>query len=453
MKPLITFFGLLICLVALSACGDSSPVESKSTVKDILVSTTWLIEKAYDVTTGTKIDVSTQFSGIYQNFNTNGTYTASVKSGSWELSSGEKDILFDKGTSSEITANILECSKGKLVIKMPYSNGSAVLLLQIEFVPSSAASISPVYNFDTLWKEFDTRYSFFAVKKINWDSLYTFYRAKINENTSSQDLFNVMASMLSQLKDAHVSLTSPVGSYSYNYYSKYPANFISTNAITPYLSKDYGTTADGMIRFGKIENTLGYIYVGPSLTASSSSTISTIDMIIDSLKNMKGIIVDIRNNVGGNDALGNIIASRFADATRIYSYSQFRNGPKHTDFTELVSHTIAPAGKAQFLKPVALLTNRRDISSAEGTILMFRVLPSVTTIGDTTGGGSANPIALTLPNSWSYRVSRWIQYTAEKEVFENKGLAPNIVCQISQTDFNNGKDAILEKAIQYIKNK
>lgn len=453
MRSLITFIGLLFSLFVLAACGNSSQVESKSTVKEILVSTTWRIEKAYDVTSGGKNDISSQFSGIYQNFNSNGTYTASVKSGNWELSPGEKDILLDRGTSSEVIANILECSKSKLIIKMPYSIGSSILLLQIEFIPSPTANTSPVYNFDTLWKEFDARYSFFMVKKINWDSLYTFYRAKINENTSTQELFNVMSSMLAQLRDGHVSLTTPVGSYSYNYYSKYPANFISTNAITPYLSKDYGTTAEGMIRFGKIENTLGYIYVGPSLTASSSSTISAIDMIIDSLKNMKGIIVDIRNNVGGNDALGNIIASRFADASHIYSYTQFRNGSKHTDFTPLAASTIAPAGKAQYLKPVAVLSNRRNYSSAEGTILMFRVLPNVTVIGDTTGGGSANPIVLTLPNSWSYRVSRWIQYTAEKEVFENKGLAPNIVCQISQTDFNNGRDAILEKAIQYLKSK
>jgi C-terminal processing protease CtpA/Prc len=82
---------------------------------------------------------------------------------------------------------------------------------------------------------------------------------------------------------------------------------------------------------------------------------------------------------------------------------------------------------------------------------MMKALPNVTVIGDTTGGGSANPITLTLPNGWSYRVSRWIQYTAQKTIFEGIGLPPNIPLWISPADSAAGRDAILERAIQFLR--
>jgi len=169
------------------------------------------------------------------------------------------------------------------------------------------------------------------------------------------------------------------------------------------------------------------------------------------LKDCKGIAVDIRSNGGGSDAFGNIVAGRFADQLRTYSYIRWRSGPSHSDFTDYQAATIQPQGPRQFTKRVALLTNRRCFSSAEGTILMMKALPNVTQIGDTTGGGSANPITLTLPNGWSYRVSRWIQYTAQKTVFEGIGLPPNIPIWISPADSVAGRDAILERAIQFLR--
>jgi len=81
---------------------------------------------------------------------------------------------------------------------------------------------------------------------------------------------------------------------------------------------------------------------------------------------------------------------------------------------------------------------------------MFKALPNVTVIGDTTGGGSANPITLTLPNGWSYRVSRWIQYTAQKTIFEGTGLPPDIPLWITSADSSAGRDVILERAIQVL---
>lgn len=315
---------------------------------------------------------------------------------------------------------------------------------------SATTNTSPELNFMTLWKEFDYRYSFFEVKKINWDSLYAVYRPQVTSQTSNLDLFRIMSSLLGHLKDGHVNLFTPVGNYSYTgWYTKYPTNFLGLNALARYFTSDYGFTASNMMRYGKVSNDIGYLYVGPNFSGTSSVWSQAIDVVIDSLKNMKGIIVDIRSNGGGSDALSKIVVSRFTDQARIFSYIRWRNaGQDHNDFTDYQALTIEPGGVRQFLKPIMLLTNRKCFSSAEETVLMMKALPNVTVVGDTTGGGAGNPIILQLPNGWTYWVPRWIMYTAQKTNYEGIGLPPDIPVHISAADSIAGRDVILERAIQ-----
>lgn len=443
----ITLLFLLYAATVLFGC--EKPTEPVVSRTDLLTSTPWQVQKAV-VPGSPPIDITNQIPYLTITFTKDGKYTTAVVSGTWEFTEQEKKILFDKNSSTHYTGEIVELNAS--VFRMTIANpplGDAPLI-DVTFTPSPVATnLSPTANFDALWKEFDTRYSFFEIKKINWDSLNAVYRPQVTSQTSDNQLFQIMSQLLANLKDGHVNLASPFASYNYNgWYARYPTNFLGLNVVMHYLTADYGFMAGGLMRYGKVSNDIGYLYIGPNLMGDYNVWSQAIDVIIDSLKTMKGIIVDIRNNGGGNDGLGAIVASRFADQQRVYSYVRWRNGLKHSDFTDYQASTIAPQGIRQFRGPVALLTNRRCFSSAEGTILMFHALPNVTSIGDTTGGGSANPIVLQLPNGWSYRVSRWIQYTAQKTVFEGIGLPPDIPVTISAADSVAGRDVILERAIQ-----
>ena len=82
---------------------------------------------------------------------------------------------------------------------------------------------------------------------------------------------------------------------------------------------------------------------------------------------------------------------------------------------------------------------------------MFKSFPYVTTVGDTSGGGSGNPLILQLPNQWTYWVPRWIEYTADLKIYEGIGLRPDIPVWISKADSLAGRDAILERALQILR--
>ena len=74
-------------------------------------------------------------------------------------------------------------------------------------------------------------------------------------------------------------------------------------------------------------------------------------------------------------------------------------------------------------------------------------------IGDTTSGGlGGQPITRELPNGWVYRIPTARELTPEKEIFEGVGIPPDIAVWITEQDSLNGKDTILEKAIQILSN-
>ena len=143
------------------------------------------------------------------------------------------------------------------------------------------------------------------------------------------------------------------------------------------------------------------------------------------------------------------IVSRFTDKKRLYRKIRYRNGPDHDDFSNWKDDFITPSGN-QYLKTTVVLTNEYCFSSTEDCILAFQVLPNTIIIGDTTGGGSGNPIQRELPNGWIYRLSNWQEVNSQMVYFEGIGIAPDSVVWITRQDSINGADRILETAVAVI---
>jgi C-terminal processing protease CtpA/Prc len=102
---------------------------------------------------------------------------------------------------------------------------------------------------------------------------------------------------------------------------------------------------------------------------------------------------------------------------------------------------------------VAILTNRQTFSAAEWFVLFVKVMPNVTIIGDTTGGGSAKTILRELSNGWTLRTSNTQTLMSNGCDFQFTGLFPDIPIWISPEDYNREVDTILEKAILLLNNK
>ncbi|MCK5917679.1 MAG: hypothetical protein KAG34_04610, partial [Cocleimonas sp.] len=67
--------------------------------------------------------------------------------------------------------------------------------------------------FDHFWHSFNDYYAFFDKRHVDWASQYAKYQPQVNENTSDEDLFEILSLMLTPLKDGHVNLESTNDSF------------------------------------------------------------------------------------------------------------------------------------------------------------------------------------------------------------------------------------------------
>jgi len=323
------------------------------------------------------------------------------------------------------------------LVAFPFLWGCQDLLL-----PEEPAD-DPVTTFEFVWTEVDRRYSFFEVKGLDWDAIGDFYRPWVTPGTSPADLFHVLSEMLGQLKDGHVSLQAPFDKYQYSgWYEPYLHNF-DFNRIWHWELDGRGITRTGKVVYGWVGPEIGYVHV-PNFRGSGWA--GELDDALEALPGARALVLDVRDNSGGNDSNAEALAGRFTAERRLYRRIQYRNGPDHGDFTPLQDDYLAPRGRRAFLGPVAVLTNRRTFSAGESFVLAMRSVPGTLVVGDTTGGGSGNPLFRETPNGWSLSVSRWIEWSPEGTTHEGVGLAPDVFAFIPPQLLGHA-DPILQIAV------
>lgn len=333
----------------------------------------------------------------------------------------------------------------------------AVLVLPAAFActePTLTGNSAPATNaevFDALWNEFDLRYSFFEVKGVNWDSMRVVHRPRAIAAENDAALARVLGTMIAALQDRHVFLTT-AGSAPMTLLSKTdsvpPRNPFDAQMIDRRYLQAKRVTQGGHIQFGFVTPAIGYVRI-PAFDGSGWA--GELDEALAALAGAQSMIVDVRGNRGGSHTVAIAAAGRFASSSFVYSYTKMRNGPAHSDFTGLSPQTVSPAGPAQFRGPVVVLTNRVVYSSAENFVLAMHALPTVTTMGDSTGGASGRPLTRELPNGWTYTLSTWVEYTRDRRVFENIGLAPDVYVPTNWADLQRGVDAVMDRAIAALK--
>lgn len=320
-------------------------------------------------------------------------------------------------------------------------------LLLTGCVEEDQFSNSPMGNYDALWSIIDERYCFFEQARqqhgLDWDDVYHKYKPQVQAAESNAELFDIYGNMLRELKDGHVNLTSDYGTtYYWDWSLNHPLNF-SDSLQRNYLGNDFRLTNG--IKYTTLPSNIGYIYVGSFEGSLSSDNVS---LMLLRLAESKGIIIDIRNNGGGMLTSAEELAAHFVSGKTHCGYIQHKTGKGHNDFSSPEKLYIEPNGVI-WKKPVVVLTNRAVYSSANHFVMLVKPLPQVVVMGDKTGGGSGLPLNSTLPNGWTVRFSACPILDIEGKHTEF-GIAPHEEVQITSADWNNGRDTIIERAIELI---
>ncbi len=305
---------------------------------------------------------------------------------------------------------------------------------------TDARATSREAMFDQVWSDFDRYYAFFPSDGLDWSQARAEYCPQAAAARTDQELAAVIGQMLIRLHDQHVTLYTPFGTYA-DTLARRPQR-LNTIVVAYYVNTVM--TPGGHMAYGHIGSDVGYIRI-PSFQGTDWTDI---DEPLTRLPGRRGMIIDIRENGGGNELMARQVAGRFLGADRLARYLRYRNGPGHNDFSHYVEDHAGPVGPSTFQGNVVVLTDHRSFSAAESFVLFLQGAPRVTIVGDSTGGASGRPIARELPNGWTYRLSSWQEFTPRKVSYERVGLAPDSLVLADSLALTHGFDRQLEAAIR-----
>lgn len=321
---------------------------------------------------------------------------------------------------------------------------------------SSATDIEPVNTsdplalFDRVHADVDAKFSFFDRANADWSAIRSVYRDSVRSARTRRDADRAIGRMVQRLGDYHAVMVTPNGSYSalpIPYLHHFDTNLVQTRYL---LSS--AATPSRRIRYGRIAASsgteVGYIAI-PDFGGAGWG--GEIEDALTALGGVRAIIVDVRDNGGGDEGIARAVASRFYDRSHTYRISQFRTGAARSDFGSPILVSLDPAGARRFAGPVALITNRFNGSSAEDFICMMRVLPQVTTVGDTTIGNGSNPLRIDYGNGYALLVPQSRQATPDGFIYQYVGLPPHVPVRWTAADSAGGRDPYLDAALQILR--
>jgi len=326
-----------------------------------------------------------------------------------------------------------------------------LLLLPVFFACKEkyVRDFDPQKNFDALWEILDTKYCFFEEKNIDWQGVRNIYEKYLDTIPNYEvEMFDLFAQMLDTLQDGHVNLFAPFDiSRCKGWFENYPENFNSDIIYSNYL-KDYRIAAG--FEYNAVANgKIGYIRYSSFENGISATGMQYIAAFFD--KNKK-LIIDLRNNGGGSLGYSSSFAACFFKEKTLTGYIRHKTGPGHNDFSEYQPIYTDPKEKIYDWSDfkVVILTNRRCYSATNEFVNRIKNAPNVTVIGGITGGGGGIPSSSELPCGWLVRFSSVQLMDKNKQQIEF-GIEPNIYINLDSTDIANGKDTMIEYAIEMLK--
>ena len=331
-----------------------------------------------------------------------------------------------------------------------------------EVLPSTCldyeASDDPVLNFEIFWRTFEENYPFFELHNVDWQATYETFQPQVDAETTDEQLFEILKTMVDPFHDAHVGIRAGELRYrSAGYEFADKDEDIWTLVRRRYLKGNYTTHLE-WLQHGRLDERTGYIRVrsmgrfslydeeGPAQEVALVDR--AMEEILEDLSDVDKIILDLRFNGGGYDQLARAIADRFADERR-FAYSKRPRIGARGEYAEPVNFYVEPRGNRQFTDKVVVLQNGATVSAAEIFLMCMEPLPHVTFVGEASRGSYSDVMGKNLPNGWSFWFGNELYTNYEGINYERTGQPPDIEVRLTLEDLEeNERDAALERAME-----
>ncbi len=190
----------------------------------------------------------------------------------------------------------------------------------------------------------------------------------------------------------------------------------------------------------RLTGDVGYVSLS-EFSRGASSKIADAIRALEAEGQLKGLILDLRDNPGGLLDEAGMVASQFIDKGTITIERQ--KGGKD----EVME--AQPGGVALDV-PLVVLVNRGSASASEIVAGAIKENGRGKLVGEQTFGKGTVQLPQTLSDGSELRVTIAEWLTPNKEQINGQGIVPDIVVERTQADFVDGRDPQLDRAVEYL---
>jgi hypothetical protein len=334
---------------------------------------------------------------------------------------------------------------------------------RIEALPARCSapfrSDDPVVSLSVLIATMEEHYAFFERRDPGWSERAGNAAAALTTDTGEAGLFEVVTGLLSPLGDAQVRVSVP-GSPSLptTVWSAGPAppgTALLAERIregtVPGLTSARVALEGGVVS-GRLPGDFGYLAItrlagfGDEPAGEERALAGAVSEALADLGGVAGLVVDLRVNRGGREALAMLAASRFVIAETVVATRQVRVGgtDQYADAGEIV---VKPMPTGPFPAPLAVLVGPATAGAAEVLALALSGVPGVILVGAPTAGSPSPMLLRELPNGWTMGLPHQRLLAASGEFGEGRGVPVEVRVKLEASPES---DPVIEAALEVL---
>ncbi|MEM1357481.1 MAG: S41 family peptidase [Bacteroidota bacterium] len=321
-----------------------------------------------------------------------------------------------------------------------------------------------MYNYEVFAATIREHYAFMELNNINWDLLYEQKREELANAPTEVNLYRTLEETLDTLGDNHAYLEADEALYTSmelnatteentaeEQLPEY-GDFQIANLVAEHHLVEDMTQASWLMKWGKLTDKLGYLAVkamwlyadlevpqtlidemgyvdafvstfqqmdeGTYVDQEVKGAARIMDRVMADLENTQAIVIDLRFNGGGQDAVSFEILRRFNPNREKIVTAKW----KHKEGYSPVHVIHLPAEQAAYTKPIYILISPQTGSAAEAFAIASKALDHTKLVGSSSLGATSTSLEKKLPNGWSFAISNEVYMDTIGQNYENVGV-------------------------------
>lgn len=304
---------------------------------------------------------------------------------------------------------------------------------------------------------FPEQYSYAGFKGIDWVKELEQSRTDLDNSKSSSEFAIKLIQLLRKANDPHLWVDVEGQRYETGQMKLVHQNF----GVNKMFSRIQGlVVGDKFSTFAGHLDSVAYLSITgwnndffkleQKRWGNSKTPPVAVNELLQELFQYPNLIIDVRENSGGNEAFAKAFASCFMKDSLPFEKVVFYNKESGKFDAEHIKKTYPNKDGLLYKGNVYVLAGPKVMSSNESFVLMMKQLPNVKVVGMPTYGSTGNPQPYELANGVTVYLPSWQAYSMVGKLIEGNGIEPDVLIETKDGDFDES-DVLVDAVLKMIK--